>query len=284
MKILALNGSYRSNGNTEILLKQALMAAEEEGAKVELLKLDDYEIKSCRGCGLCLFRKGKCQIQDDDVKTLFAKIDECDGLILGAPCYFLETSAVVKRLVDRCWVLGHKLDKPRKPASVIIPFATQGWIPYIMIQPNLLINLLGMEKINQYAVHAQGISEVVLDDQAMERAYKMGKEIVHAVKTKDFSYKGKLGLCPVCHDNILRVLDDHETVECPLCAIRGKIEIVNQKITVHFSEKDIARPRLGVENSNLHFTYHIKPSKEYFLRTKNERKVKTQKFKEYLSK
>jgi len=28
MKILALNGSFRKNGNTEILLKQALMGAE----------------------------------------------------------------------------------------------------------------------------------------------------------------------------------------------------------------------------------------------------------------
>ena len=38
MKILALNGSYRKNGNTEILLKQALMGAESEGAQVEILR------------------------------------------------------------------------------------------------------------------------------------------------------------------------------------------------------------------------------------------------------
>jgi multimeric flavodoxin WrbA len=38
MKILALNGSVRKYGNSEILLKQALMAAEAEGAEVEILK------------------------------------------------------------------------------------------------------------------------------------------------------------------------------------------------------------------------------------------------------
>lgn len=283
MKILALNGSYRKNGNTEILLKQALMAAQEEGAEVELLRLTDYEIKACRGCGLCLFRKDYCQVKDDDVAFLFSKIKECDGMLLGAPCYFLETTAVIKQLLDRCWVLGHQLDKPRKPASVIIPFATQGWIPYIMIQPNLLLGLLGMEKINQWAVHTQGISEVLLDDEAMEKAYKMGKELVDAVKTGDYSYRGEPGVCPVCHDNLLRVLADQETVECPLCCIRGKIEIVNKKITVHFSEKDIANPRLSVRDSYNHFTYHIKPSKEYFVRTKDERREKGQKFKEFLA-
>lgn len=283
MKILALNGSYRRNGNTEILLKQALMAAEKEGAAVELVKLTDYEIKACRGCGLCLFKKDYCQVKDDDVRILFEKIKECDGLILGAPCYFLETTAVIKQLVDRCWVLGHQLDKPRKPASVIIPFATQGWIPYIMVQPNILLKLLGMEKIDQYAVHTQGISEVLLDDEAMVRAYRMGREMVRAVKTGDYSYRGRPGLCPVCHDNILRVLDDQETVECPVCAIRGKIEIVNNKIMVHFSERDIAKPRFGVEDSYNHFTYHIKPSKEFFIRTKGERKERVQVFKEYLN-
>lgn len=39
MKILGLNGSERKLGNTEILVKEALMGAEEEGAQVEMLRL-----------------------------------------------------------------------------------------------------------------------------------------------------------------------------------------------------------------------------------------------------
>jgi multimeric flavodoxin WrbA len=121
MKILALNGSFRKNGNTEILLKQALMGAESEGASVEILRLTDYKIGPCRGCGLCLFRENVCQVQGDDVPFIFSKVDECDGMILGSPCYFLELTAVVKQLIDRCWILGHKIEKIRKPAAVIVP-------------------------------------------------------------------------------------------------------------------------------------------------------------------
>lgn len=280
MKVLALNGSYRKKGNTEILLKYALRGCESQGAEVEILRLTDYEIKPCRGCGLCLFREGECQIKDDDMEFIFSKINEADGLLLGTPCYFLEATAVIKQLIDRCWVLGHKVNKPVKPASVIIPYATRGWIPFVMLQPNLLLGLLGMKKINQITINTQGISEAVLEQEPMEQAYNIGKELVVAIKEKDFSYRGEAGACPFCHDRLIRILKDNKSVECPLCGIRGELEVVDGKIVVKFDEKEYARSRLSPENSYNHFTYHIKPSKDYFIRTKEERKKR---FKEYLN-
>ena len=55
MKILGIAGSKRKKGNTSILLKEALKAAQKEGAETELIFLGDYTIKDCLGCeGLCL--------------------------------------------------------------------------------------------------------------------------------------------------------------------------------------------------------------------------------------
>ena len=284
MKVLALNGSFRKNGNTEILLKQALMGAESEGAEVEILRLTDYKIEPCRGCGLCLFRENVCQVQDDDVSFIFSQVDGCDGMILGTPCYFLELTAVVKQLIDRCWILGHKIGKIRKPATVIIPYATRGWIPYVSVQSNILLNLMGLTKINEITVCTQGISEVVLDQDAMDLAYALGKEIAVAIREKDFIYKGEAGICPSCHDRLVRILKDNETVECPTCGVRGKLSIVNGKISVQFEEKAWTDSRFRPDVGYNHFTYHIAPSKDYFLRTKEERKIKTQKYKEYLTK
>jgi len=282
MKVLALNGSFRKNGNSEILLKQALMGAEAEGAEVEILRLTDYKIQPCRGCGLCLFKENVCQVQDDDVNFIFAKVDACDGMILGSPCYFLELTAVVKQLVDRCWILGHKMGKIKKPASVIIPYATRGWIPYVSVQANILLHLMGLVKINEATVCTQGISEVVLDHEAMDLAYSLGKEIAMAIREKDFIYKGEAGVCPCCHDWLVRILKDYETVECPTCGVRGKLSIKDEKISVQFEEKAWAKSRFGPEEQYNHFTYHIAPSKDYFLRTKEERKSKSQKYREYL--
>jgi multimeric flavodoxin WrbA len=283
MKILALNGSFRKNGNTEILLKQALMGAESEGASVEMIRLTDYKIGPCRGCGLCLFRENVCQVQGDDVPFIFSKVDECDGMILGSPCYFLELTAVVKQLIDRCWILGHKLEKIRKPAAVIVPYATRGWIPYVSFQSNILLNLMGMVKINEITVCTQGISEVVLDQEAMDSAQEIGRETAVAARNKDFTYKGDPGVCPSCHDWLFRILKDRETVECPTCGVRGKLSLREGKISVTFEEKAWADSRFRPDVAYNHFTYHIAPSKDYFLRTKEERKLKTQKFKDYLT-
>jgi multimeric flavodoxin WrbA len=283
MKILALNGSFRKNGNTEILLKQALMGAESEGASVEMLRLTDYKIGPCRGCGLCLFRENVCQVQDDDVPFIFSKVDECDGMILGSPCYFLELTAVVKQLIDRCWILGHKMGKIRKPAAVIVPYATRGWIPYVSFQSNILLNLMGLVKINELTVCTQGISEVVLDQEAMDSAQEIGREIAGAARNKDFTYKGDPGVCPSCHDWLFRILKDRETVECPTCGVRGKLSLREGKISVTFEEKAWTDSRFRPDVAYNHFTYHIAPSKDYFLRTKEERKLKTQRFKDYLT-
>jgi flavone/flavonol reductase len=282
MKVLALNGSYRKNGNTEILLKQALMGAESEGAQVEILRLTDYKIGPCRGCGLCLFRENVCQVKDDDVSFIFSRVNQCDGLILGSPCYFLELTAVIKQLIDRCWILGHQIGKIKKPATVIIPYATRGWIPYISVQSNILLNVMGLTKINEAAICTQGISEVVLDQEAMDLAYRMGKEIAVAVREKELAYKGEEGVCPSCHDWLVRILKDRETVECPTCGVRGKLSMAGGKIRVKFDKKAWADNRFRPDVSYNHFNYHIAPSKDYFLRTKEERKSRSKKYQEYL--
>jgi multimeric flavodoxin WrbA len=282
MKVLALNGSVRKNGNSEILLKQALMGAEAEGAEVEILRLSDYKIGPCQGCGLCLFRENVCQVKDDTAE-IFARVAAADGIILGAPCYFLELTAVVKQLIDRCWILSHnKIGKPRKPASVIVPYATRGWIPYIFMQANILFSVMNLVKINQAAVCTQGISEVVLDQDAIDLADRMGREIAVAVKEKDFTYRGEEGICPGCNDWLLRVLRDRETIECPTCGMRGRLRVVGGKVKVEFDERSLDERRFKLDVGYNHFTYHIAPSKDYFLRTKEERKKKTQKYKEYL--
>ena len=71
MKVLGLVGSVRKLGNTEILTKEALMGAEQEGAEVSILRLTDYDVKACRGCAACLLQERDCIIEDD-ANALFA--------------------------------------------------------------------------------------------------------------------------------------------------------------------------------------------------------------------
>jgi len=280
MKILGLNGSERKLGNTEILVKEALMGAEEEGAQVEMLRLTDYKIFPCDGLAPCVFGNTRCNLKDD-FNLIVDKIFESNGVVLGTPCYILESTAVIKQLIDRAFSVNYRSEAKGKPATVIVPYATRGWTPYAFLQPNILFLLLGMEVIDRALIHTQAMNEVVLYDKALARARQMGKEVAKAVKTGDTSYRGEPGICPICQDRVLRVMRDNETVECGVCGIRGKIVVERGKIKVHFDKDGIPNHRFTQENIYRHFTYHIKPSKDYFSRTRDTTKEKRERYRDY---
>jgi multimeric flavodoxin WrbA len=280
MKVLGLVGSERKLGNSEILTKEALMGAEEEGAEVEILRLTDYEVRPCQGCAACLFQERGC-VQDDDANFIFGKMAANDGIILGVPCYILEATAIVKQLIDRGFAPMQQNTIRGKVGGVIVPYATRGWTQNAFQQTNTWLLSLGVEIVDQLLIHVQGISEAPLFPQAMEQARTLGKRVAHAIKTGDHTYQGEPGICPICHDRNLRVLQDMETVECPVCAVRGKLQMEGKKITVAFSDEAVKRHRWSVENLQRHFTYHLKPSKDFFLKTKGERKEMAAKYKGY---
>jgi multimeric flavodoxin WrbA len=281
MKILGLNGSERKLGNTEILVKEALMGAEEEGAQVEMLRLTDYKILPCDGLAPCVFGNSRCNL-NDDFNFIVDKIFENDGLVLGSPCYILESTAIIKQVIDRAFSVNFRSKARGKPAVIIVPYATRGWTPYAFLQPNLLLLFLGMKIIDRALIHTQAINEVVLYDKALAKAREMGREVAKSVKTGDTSYRGEPGICPICHDRVLRILRDDETVECGVCGIRGKINTEGGKIKVHFEENWVLNRRFTKENIYRHFTYHIKPSRDYFNRTREITKARRERYREYL--
>jgi len=280
MKILGLNGSERQLGNTEILVKEALMGAEEEGAQVEMLRLTDYKILPCDGLAPCVFGNTGCNLKDD-FNFIVDKIFQNDGLVLGTPCYILESTAIIKQFIDRVFSVNFRSKAKGKPAAVIVPYATRGWTPYAFLQPNILLLFLGMEVIDRALIHTQAVNEVVLYDKALAKARGMGREVAKAVKTGDTSYRGEPGICPVCQDRVLRILRDDETVECGVCGIRGKVAVEGGKIRVSFDNDAMLKHRFTLENIYRHFTYHIKPSRDYFIRTREMTKERRERYREY---
>ena len=280
MKVLGLNGSERKLGNTEILVKEALMGAEEEGAQVEMLRLTDYKVLPCDGLAPCVFGNARCNLQDD-FNFIVDKIFESDGLVLGTPCYILESTAIIKQLIDRAFSVNYRSEARGKPATVIVPYATRGWTPYAFLQPNMLLLLLGMEVIDRALIHTQAMNEVVLYNKLLARVRGMGREVAKAAKTGDTSYRGEPGICPICQDRVLRILRDDETVECGVCGIRGKIAVEGGKIKVHFDKDGLLNHRFTQENIYRHFTYHIKPSRDYFTKMKDITKERRERYHEY---
>jgi len=99
MKIVALVGSPRKGGNTDVLLQKALEGAKTQGAETEIIYLNDLTIRGCQACYACK-KTGKCVVKDDMV-TVYQAINEADAVIFGSPVYFGRFTAQVALVMDR---------------------------------------------------------------------------------------------------------------------------------------------------------------------------------------
>lgn len=104
-KMIGLAGSMKKHhSSSEYLLSVALEAAEEQGVQTELLRLNDYNILPCEGCGNCMNGKA-CHLlnnPEDQLTALYDKLKEADGFIFASPVYALSLPAVWKNWIDRC--------------------------------------------------------------------------------------------------------------------------------------------------------------------------------------
>ena len=64
MKVLGIVAG-RHNGNSEILVKEALLACQEAGAECKLINLFDYNIEHCTGCEGCTMQMGNVAMGKD---------------------------------------------------------------------------------------------------------------------------------------------------------------------------------------------------------------------------
>jgi multimeric flavodoxin WrbA len=102
MKVVAINGSARKDGNTAILINKALAALEAEGIETELIQLSGQSIRGCTACGKCIENKDKkCVVDNDVLNECLGKMLEADGIILGSPTYFADLTAELKAVIDR---------------------------------------------------------------------------------------------------------------------------------------------------------------------------------------
>lgn len=114
MRVLALVGSYRKNGNTARVVDQIqghlkqVAARSDEALEVEILYLGHHDIGLCRGCRVC-FNQGeaRCPLRDD-LLTIKAKMLEADGLLLASPVYVNDVSGATKNWMDRMAHVSHR--------------------------------------------------------------------------------------------------------------------------------------------------------------------------------
>ena len=180
MKILAISGSPRKDGNTVTLLNEVLAGAKQDGADVELFSVAGRNIQPCDGCWGCT-KTGKCHIKDD-MQTLRDQMLEADGIIFGTPIYFYDMTAQMKAVMDR--TLG--LSLANKVGGVVAVCGSLGLIDalkdfafYMMIR-----RMLPAGHVSAYAMSPDELKKM---EKCMKAANNLGRLMAALVKM-NFKY------------------------------------------------------------------------------------------------
>ena len=113
MRVLGIAASPRREGNTDLLLAQAMKGAASKGAEVKTIVLNDLKITPCQHCDTC-FEAGECRIEDD-MPMVYGELERADRIVLASPVHFLGLTAQAKAMIDRCqalWARKYILKQP----------------------------------------------------------------------------------------------------------------------------------------------------------------------------
>ncbi len=193
IKIVAVYGSPRRNGNTATLLQKAVEGARDGGAEVEEIVLRDLKMSPCLEIYGCK-NAGECQLKDD-FQTARNQILASQGLMLASPVFFYTVSAHTKILMDRfqsLWVKKYWIDETRKgqpntqrKGLFIAVGATKGKKLFdgILLSLKYFFDVIDMELWK--ALLYRGLDfegDVLKFPEYVDEAYEAGKEFANAIK------------------------------------------------------------------------------------------------------
>lgn len=192
MKVVAFNGSPKKDGNTSILLNEALKCLEEQGIKTELVHVGGQLIRGCVACGKCFENQNhKCIISGDPVNEWIEKVASADGVLLGSPTYFADVSAEMKAFIDRVGMVGFANGNlyKRKVGGAVVAVRRGGSI-HVFDTMNHFFQINQMMVVgSSYWNMGYGMmpGEVNQDEEGIQTMQNLGKNMAWLIKCIDFA-------------------------------------------------------------------------------------------------
>jgi multimeric flavodoxin WrbA len=102
MKVIAINGSPKKEGNTYDALKMVGDELQAAGIEFGILHVGHKLIHGCIACNKCAENKDeKCSIKTYDLNKWIQLIKAADGLIIGSPVHYSGIAGTMKCFLDR---------------------------------------------------------------------------------------------------------------------------------------------------------------------------------------
>ncbi|MRT93578.1 flavodoxin family protein [Ancylomarina sp. 16SWW S1-10-2] len=114
-QVLAVSGSPRKGGNSDVIMKQILLGLESENIASESTNLGSIDFSGCIGCEKC--RKDKiCTMLQDGMSVLYPSIMDSRGLVLVSPVHNYNVTSWMKAFIDRLYCF-YEFDNNTRPRN-----------------------------------------------------------------------------------------------------------------------------------------------------------------------
>lgn len=107
MKVIAINGSPRPEGNTALALREMADELHTAGVETDIIQVGNKPIRGCLACGTCYRTKNeRCVMNDDIVNDTIQKIKGYDGIVLASPVFYAGIAGTMKSFCDRVFYVS----------------------------------------------------------------------------------------------------------------------------------------------------------------------------------
>ena len=186
MKIVAINGSPRKNGNTAQCLEAVGREVTAAGVEFQVFQ-PGPDVRPCMACYHCLNTGSlRCVRDDDGVNDIIAACIGADGILLASPVYHGGVAGGMKCVLDRLMLAAGCGDNQlrHKVGGALCTLRRSGGMETYQ---QLLGAMDAMEMLivtSDYwgAVHGADPGEVLGDEEGRAVARKLGRNMAWMVK------------------------------------------------------------------------------------------------------
>lgn len=121
LKIVAVNGSERRQGNNAAALTYASEVLARRGVVLEVIRLVDLRMGPCGPCGDCNFRSTPCEVEDD-VRGAVDQMAQADGIIYATSVHGFGSAPLMPIFLERAGTGILRFDRrlTNKVAGVVV--------------------------------------------------------------------------------------------------------------------------------------------------------------------
>ncbi len=187
MKVLLINGSPNKSGCTNRALEEVAKALNSNDIENEIIHIGKKAVQGCIACGKCRDHE-RCVFNDDLYNTLFDKIKEIDGIVVGSPVYYAGPNGSLCAILDRLFYSGSKF-LANKPAAAVVS-CRRGGASSSFDRLNKYFTINQMPVISsQYwnSVHGNTPEEVEQDLEGLQIMRTLGNNMAWMLKTMNDS-------------------------------------------------------------------------------------------------